>query len=157
MKKISSVISLSVLVILLLVGCVSSSSNLVKSGDDNDWVKYYTSKDGTIWLYKKVSSEKKDEKYIVQVWNKVMYSTKGKDFYKQQWTKDGYSTEGWDKLSGERFLYEIDCNEYKRRTLYVIVYDTDGKILFENDYDVNIWDSITPNSVKEILLKRVCN
>ena len=54
MKKISSVVSLSfmVLFLFLLIGCVSSSSNLVKSGDENDWVINYTDTNGDVIFYK---------------------------------------------------------------------------------------------------------
>ena len=75
MKKISSVISLSFIVLFLLVTPVMGS---------DDWVEYSHDKDGV--------------KYIVQVWEKKFLSDKNKKKYIQVRRHSGKSTKGWDKL-----------------------------------------------------------
>ena len=65
MRKISLVISLSFLIVFLFVGCVSSSSNLVISGN--------------IVSYRMENIQNNGGKYIVQVWEKEVYSDKGRE------------------------------------------------------------------------------
>ena len=72
MKKINSVIFLSVLVLFLLVGCVSSSSNLVKSGEDNDWLEFDDNDDGD-YSYKKVNIDKMVKIYSSSVGQKGFF------------------------------------------------------------------------------------
>jgi len=77
MKKISSVISLSFLVLFLTVSCEKSSS---------DWVEYRNEK-GYVSSYKKVNIQKDDGNYIVQVWDKYVFSDKGKEIIIQDMKK----------------------------------------------------------------------
>jgi hypothetical protein len=70
MKKISSIISLSFLVLFLLVITVWGSS---------DWVKFYTGKMGNVTSYKKVTTANGQEKYLV----KEVFSDKGRKEYIQ--------------------------------------------------------------------------
>ena len=76
MKNNSPVIYLSFLVLCLIIGCVSCSSNLMKSGN-NDWVEYRTNESGNIYFYKYVSIDKNGGNYIVQVLNRCVYSDLG--------------------------------------------------------------------------------
>jgi hypothetical protein len=148
MKKISSVICLSFLVLFLIVSTVIGSS---------DWMEYYTDNDGTIWSYKKVNIDKGKGKYIVQVWEKRVYSDKNREEQILDRTKDGLSTEGWDKLSEGKGLVEIDCKKLKMRVLSVINYDTDGKVLSSDSFDENKWKYIIPDTLGETLRNKVCN
>ena len=145
MKKISSVISLSVLFILLFVTPVIGSE---------DWVKIYYD-DESVCLYNKVSI-KHLTKDIVQVWEKTLYSYKGKEETIEWMTKSGLSTEGYDKLSENRILYEIDCEKKRMRILSINEYDIDGKVLFSRDNIKSEWNNIIPDSNGYNLRKKVC-
>ena len=140
MKKISSVISLSFLVLLLLVGCNKSSS---------DWVKYRDDNDGNVYSYKKVNIQKDKNDYIVQVWIKKVYSDKGR---KIQPPPPGQWIDDIDSMD----LNEIDCKKQRIRILSSIIYDTDGRESSKKDYDNSKWDHIVPDSNDENLLKIVC-
>jgi hypothetical protein len=155
-KNICSVISL--LFLLLLVGCVSSSSNLVKSEDSNDWVKFMNDDDGNVYSYKKVNIDKNGKNYIVQVWEKQIYSNEGREKEIQSRIKDGLSIEGYNKLSEQRILFAIDCKKRRDQGLSLIQYDKDGNVLFSYDIDTNKrkWSYVTPDSYDEIVLKEVC-
>jgi hypothetical protein len=149
MNKIISVISLSFLVLLLLAGCVSSSSPLVKSGEDNDWINFDDNDDG-VYSYKKVNIEKD----VVQVWERKVFSDEGRKKHIQYLTENGYLSEGFDKLSEGRDLIEIDCKALRKRTIYTTLYDQ-NKEIFIQYYDEE-WSSITPNSHGETILKGIC-
>ncbi|MGA2783013.1 MAG: surface-adhesin E family protein [Smithella sp.] len=157
-KNICSVISLSVLVLLLLVGCVSSSSKLVKSEDGNDWVKFMNDDVGNVYSYKKVNIDKNGGNYIVQVLEKQIYSNEGREKEIQSRIKDGLSIEGYNKLSEQRILFEIDCKKRRDHGLSLIQYDKDGKVLFSYDIDTNKrkWSHVITDSYDEIVLKKVC-
>ena len=140
MKKNISVVSLSFL--LLLVGCVSGSLNLVKSGNDVS--------------YKMENIQNNGGKYIVQVWEKRVYSDKGREEIIQDMTKKGLSTEGWDKLSDKKILSEEDCKKHRYRFLSQTFYDSDGKVLFSHSYDKQEWVYIVPDSKFDSFRKEVC-
>ena len=150
MKKFNSLIYLSFLVIFLLAGCVSSSSNLVTSEDDNGWVKYDDNDEG-VYSYKKVNIDKEGGNYIVQVWDKKVFSDKGREKYIQGMTK---SEKPFDKLSEGRDLIEIDCKKLRKRTVSTTLYDQE-KVIFFQYYDEE-WSYITPNSHGETILEEVC-
>ena len=155
MKKISSVVSLSFLVLFLFVGCDSSLSNLIKSGGDNDWVNYYNGKYGN-FSYKKVNIEKGGGKYIVQLWGNKVISDKGRDIVIQFRTQNRLSTEGYDKLKESKSFIEIDCKKKTKRELSTHDYNTDGKILYTDSPDKPNWDYIIPDSPMDTLRKKVC-
>jgi len=147
MKKISSVIFLSFLVLLLLVTPVISS---------DDWVEYRTDKDGNVDSYKKGNVEKKDGEYIVQIWEKRFYSDEGRVKEFQRMMGSGVSTKKYDKLSHRIYLIEINCKKKMSQTLYVVVYDTDGKGLHSENFDKGKGEYIVPDSVDDNLRKQVC-
>ena len=151
MKKISPVIYLSFLVIFLIVGCVSNLSNLVKPGNDNDWVKNYTDTNGDVIFYK-IEHRVKN---VVQVWGKRVFSDEGRKEFIQDRIDNELSILGMDKLENFTSLYEINCNEKTDRVLSVVVYDTDGKIV-SSSFDETKWESIVPNSIGDSFLSKVC-
>jgi hypothetical protein len=142
MKKISSIISLSFLVLLLLVGCVGSSSNLIKSGDDVS--------------YKMENIQNNGGQYIVQVWEKEVYSDKGREELIQKMRDNEMSTQRYDKLKETMTLYEIDCKKKRRNILSVTDYDMDGKLIFSHSYDKQEWVYIVPDSKFDSFRKEVC-
>ena len=151
MKKINSVIFLSVLVLFLLIGCVSSSSNLVKSGDDNDWVINYTDMNNDVISYK-VEKRIKD---VVQVWGRRVFSDEGRKEFIQDRIDNRLSIEGMDKLDHFNTLYEINCDKKTDRVLSVVSYDTDGKVISSSVVETK-WEYIVPNSIGDSFLKIVC-
>ena len=140
MKKNISLFSLSFL--LLLIGCVGDSSNLMKSGNDVS--------------YKTENIQNNGGKYIVQVWEKEVYSDKGEEELIQKMTKNGLSTEGYNKLKETMSLYEIDCNKKMKNILSITDYDMDGKVLLSYSYDKKEWGFIVPDSKVDSFRKEVC-
>lgn len=147
MKKFSSVISLSFLVLFLLVGCGKSS---------DDWVEYHSTEDMSVNLYNKKTITKSGGKNIVQVSVKWIYSDKDREDRIKDTRNGGLSTEGYSKLSYGIFLEQIDCKNKKTRILSITDYDTDGRVLFREDYDKLIWISLVPNTNGDRLREIVC-
>ena len=147
MKKISSVISLSFLVLFLIVTPVIGSS---------DWVEYGRTSDGTVMLYDKKNITKSGGKGIVQVWMKWIYSDKPREKFIKKARNSGLSTEGWDKLLYGIILYQIDCKKKKSRLFSVIQYDEGGNVLHNDHVDEPKWDYIVPDSSHDNLQKIVC-
>lgn len=142
MKKISLAISVSFLVLFLLVGCVSSSSNLVKSGN--------------VVSYKMENIQNNGGKYIVRVWEKEVYSDKGREELIQKMRDNEISTERYDKLKETMSLYEIDCKKKRKNILSLTDNDMDGKVLFTYSYDKQEWVYIVPDSKFDSFRKEVC-
>ena len=149
MKKISSVVSLSFLILLLLVSNVNSSTDNRMS---SDWMRFYTGKKGNVASYKKITIENGWEKYVV----KEVFSDKGIEEYIQDRKEKGLSTEGYEKLSNIQSLSEIDCKEKKIMNISVFYFDTDGKILNSHFIDKPKWVKIPNNSFFNSLIKEVC-
>ena len=145
MKRISSVVSLSLLVLFLLVTPVIGSS---------DWEEFYTGKMGNVASYKKGTSENSREKYVVIV--KEVFSDKGRENYIQDRKEKGLSTEGYDKLSNIQSTSEIDCKGKKIMNKSVFSFDTHGKSLNFHLNDKQRWVKIRHNSFFDILRKEVC-
>ena len=141
MRKISLIISLSFLVVFLFVGCVSSSSNLVTSGN--------------VVSYRMENIQNNGGKYI-QVWEKEIYSDKGREELIQKMRDNEISTERYDKLKETMSLYEIDCKRKRKNILSVTDYDMDGKVLFTYSYDKQQWVYIVPDSKFDSFRKEVC-
>jgi hypothetical protein len=147
MKRISLVVSLSLLVLFLLVTPVIGSS---------DWVKWMEDDDGTVHLYKKRNIDKGGGKYIVQVWDKEVFSDKSREKVIQYMRDYGESTEGFEKLLDERTLFQIDCKSQKGRILYMSRYNKDGKLLWSQNYNKSNREYMPLGSKGEIFLKVVC-
>jgi hypothetical protein len=142
MQKIISVVSLLFIFLFLFVGCVSSSSNLVTSGN--------------IVSYKMENIQNNGGKYIVQVWEKEVYSDKGREELIQKMRDNEISTERYDKLKETMSLYEIDCKRKRKNILSVTDYDMDDKVLFTYSYDKQEWVYIVPDSKFDSFRKEVC-
>ncbi len=147
MKKNSSVICLSFLIIFLLVTPIIGSSDWVILGNDSD---------GNVFSYKKGNVEKGKSKYVVQVWEKNVYSDTGRKKYIQESRKKGVSIEGYDKLSESKSLFEIDCKKHRIRILSYCQNDIDGKVLDSQSSDKREWTYIIPDSHGESLYEQVC-
>lgn len=150
MKKISSVVSLSLLVLFLLVGCEKSSTQ-----SSSDWVKYKTDENGTFY-YKKGNIDKNGGNYIVQVLVKEVFSDKDRVDTIQRMIKIGMSTKGTDKLSEKELLTEQDCIKHRIRFLSQTLYDSDGKVLLSQKDHNPGWKYIISNSPEEVSHKIFC-
>ena len=147
MKKISSLVSLSFLVLFLLVSNVYCSS---------EWVELYKNDDGDVLLYNKGSIEKGEGEYIFHVWEKVVCSKKSREKFLQIKRDSGGSIEGLDKLSEDVSISEIDCKKKMKRTLSTYLYDKDGELLLSDSPDEPEWKYIILDSNEDSLRKKVC-
>jgi len=147
MKTFYSVIFLSFLIIFPLVTSVN--------GND-DWVIYETSYEGDVYSYSKVSIKPKT-KDIVQVWSKLVYSDKSRVEVIQKLMENGLFTKTeLEKLSYNVILQEIVCKEKKSRTVSIRYYDKDSNVLYSSAVEKIIWTYIIPDTVTDILRKKVC-
>jgi len=147
MKKISSVISLSFFIIVLFVTPVIGSS---------EWVDYGRNKDGDVYFYMKINIDKGKGKYIVQVWDKQLYFDKGREKIIQIVKKMGWPTEEWNKIEDVMSFYEIDCKKKGIRKISYIFFDTSGNSVYSRSYDNLKWVFIPPDTMLDILQKKVC-
>jgi hypothetical protein len=122
------------------------------NSNQSDWVRFITGKSGNVASYKKVSTEKGREKFVV----KEVFSDKGRKEYIQDRAEKGLSTEGYDKLSNLQSLSEVDCKENKIMNISVSDFDTDGKKLNSHFNDKPKWVKIRNNSFFDSLRKEVC-
>ena len=122
------------------------------NSNQSDWVIFITGKSGNVASYKKVSTEKGREKFVV----KEVFSDKGRKEYIQDRLEKGLSTEGYEKLSSLQSLSEIDCKENKIMNISVSDFDTDGKKLNSHFNDKPKWVKIRNNSFFDSLRKEVC-
>lgn len=143
MKKIRSAFVLSFLASFIFVAPVMGS---------DDWEKNYTDANGDVVLYK-VEQRTKE---TVQVWGKRVFSDTGREEFLRDRRENGFSTTGWEKLGHFTSLYEIDCQKKIGRLLSVVIYDTDGKVVYADSFGKPGWDDIIPDTVGGTLHKKVC-
>jgi hypothetical protein len=147
MKKNSSMVSLSFLVLLLLVTPAIGSSN---------WAEYSTNSDGNVLLYQKVNIQKDKGNDIDKIWVKRVFSDAGRKKYVQLTKDKGVWTEELDKISHIVGLYEIDCKNRTTKQLSVVIYDTDGKNIGSLSNGEPKWTSIVSGSEMDSLRKKFC-
>jgi hypothetical protein len=120
MKKNSSILLLSILIIFIFVTTVISSDN---------WIEYGKDAYGNIISYKIVNIDRNEGKHIIKIWYKIVYSVKGKERLLQLYEKDGVTPEEHEKLSTDEMLCELDC---RKRTMHYpsrVSYDIHGNEL----------------------------
>jgi hypothetical protein len=133
-----------------------SQVQTVVPNPSSDWIECYKNEDGNVFLYKIGNIENNKGGSIVQVWVRTVYSDKGKEKVNQSRRNSGLSAEGWDKLSDEKWLYEIDCKSHRFNKLSFDYYDTDSNVLLSKVYDEPEWGNIIPNTILDISQKKVC-
>ncbi len=143
MKKIGSVV-LSFVVSLIFAGPVMGS---------DDWEKNYTDANGDVVLYK-IELRTADS---IQVWGKRIFSDIGREEFLRDRRENGFSTKGWETLGHFTSLYEINCPKRLGRLLSVVIYATDGKVLYADSFGEPDWDDILPDTVGDTLYKKVCH
>ncbi len=168
MKKISSVISLSFLVILLFVNPVYSSSESVelkpnvespkievpalKHGIPDSKVWEYFSDN---WYYNKTSLSKLSN--IISVWTYTIVT----DIFRKKTIE---STNIYDSELSKKYqnydhylsLYEIDCKKKREKLNEYMDYDDKGNILDHQIYKNSKWESISHENVLEELYNKIC-
>ena len=163
MKIIGSIISLSFIVIFLLVFsfpfiCFSEVKTVQKT--DFKWILYGKTMDGVNYYYNKDIVKVKPN--IIRVREKRGYSKIEKNKIIELRKRDKRSINGWDKLDHSISLREIDC--IKRTNILVgsAYFNDKEEVLSETYYsevfirDYMIKKSVIPDSISEILLKKVC-
>jgi transposase len=150
-----------VIVVLILMGTIGYSENKIEKESSvsetssYDWVKYFETYEGNVFLYRKINVEKDERNYTVRLWEKRVFSDKDREKKLQNRRKMGVSTEEYDKLSHSLDLLEIECNKEKIRILSDTEYNTSGGVLSSNNV-IKEWGNIIPDSVQDILQKKVC-
>lgn len=152
MKKISSVICLSFVVIFLLV--VSLSSICFSEENIDRWVLYGKSPFGD-YYYDKMSVTK-GSKNIIRVWEKVKFTKEGKDSQTKDRKYSKIPKYEWDKLDFGINLYEFDCENNTRRLLSFVDYNDEERIIEKFNVANPEIEPVIPGSINESLLKSVC-
>lgn len=122
--------------------------------ETSEWVKYGKDKSGTIHFYKKGKIDKDGN--IVKVLNKWVFSKREKANTIQYRRENTLPTKGYGKLSHMVYLSEIDCPNQSERMMYLLLYDTDDKVLYSYNFTDPEWTMIEPESNGETILKAVC-
>ena len=121
---------------------------------EKGWVYYGTSYEGD-YYYDNQSIEYVTSN-VIKIWNQEKYSKKGKD----EWIKMGKKTDmgwkDWKKLYNRISLWEFQCVDRTSKLLKYVLYDSEGNILLSYDYPFPSIDPIPPNSINELLLRKVC-
>ena len=129
MKKVPSIVLLTVLVMLLLGNPVWGI----------DWVELAKTHDGNELSYDKKSVRKVDAN-IYRLWERIIYSDKN--------VKENVKT--------TVFIREIDCQDSKQRIISIIDYDVNGEKVFGGTDDQTDWSVIPPDTPINDLRKTVC-
>ena len=135
---------------VVAVPAVTDKNMAQVNSKKSDWVEFYKSKMGNVTSYKKVNTEKGQEKFVV----KEIYSDKDREELIQKMKDNKMSTEKYDKLKETMSLYEIDCNKKRKNILSITDYDMDGKVLRTYSYDKKEWIFIVPDSQFDSFQKR---
>lgn len=153
-SKVTKVRKISTGKVLLSNAYQTEPMSEISEPEASEWVKYGKDKRGTLHYYKKGKIDKDSD--IVKVLNKWVFSKKEISEAIQYRRENRLSTRGYDKLSYMVYLSEIGCSNQSERTLYLFLYDQDGKALFSHTYKNPEWLMIQPESNGETILKAVC-
>ncbi len=122
-----------------------------------DWVEYLRSEDGTVFSYhRKLNVDKSNGNHIVQVLGKENLSDAGREKTLLSLQEKGLPTAEYEQMSRKMFTCEIDCGQRLIRKASLIVYDTNGKVIFSGETHSPEWEPILPDSTGDVLRKAVC-
>jgi uncharacterized protein YxjI len=148
MKKIVAFACLPLLAVMLLATQPSASP---------DWVEYLRDADGTVFSYhNKINIDKKDGKHVIQVLGKENLSGPGREKTLQSLKEKGLPVAEYEQMSRKMFTCDIDCGKNLIRKDSLIVYDTNGKVIFSGKTPSLEWEPILPDSTGDALRKAVC-
>jgi hypothetical protein len=154
MKKISSVISLSFVVLFLLVFlfpsiCFSEQPN------SKEWEYYGKDNYGRIYYYNKTNITKSSD--IISIQNYTIDSEDSKRIMVERWKNiDTEKSLKYQHYDHTIFMDEFDCKKKLTRRNEYIWYDDKGNVLDKYKKENSEWKNIVPDSVSEELYKRVC-
>jgi hypothetical protein len=118
-----------------------------------DWKQWIRISDESIYYYD-TESITHPSKNIVRVWTKYIFPEEGI----RKRMKTGEKIAGIeDVLDCRLSLYEVNCAQRMAREVSVFTYSMTGKFLpAYSDVFLKDWFLIEPESMAEILLKKVC-
>jgi len=165
MKKISSVISLSLLVLFLLVNPVNVYSESVESQQNIESPILIPAKpDSKVWEYywKNLYYNKNNmtkSSNIISVWSYQIVSDAGKKEMIDN-VKEFYNLETsikYQNYDHNLYLDEIDCKKKLTRLKEIMHYDNKGNVLNSHKFNNNKdWKSIPRETILEVLYNKVC-
>ena len=147
------------LIIILMGLTLSIFSNVY--GDD--WIFYGENNRGKQYYDKNSMIYPFDSKTIIRVWVKIIYDENIRNAYIQDLMDRGISMNqqremGLDELVTMMTHLEIDCKEIKYGYIQNILYDKDGKMLYDRSYQsIQRNRSVAKGWVIENLFKKICN
>ena len=122
-----------------------------------DWVEYLRDADGTVFsYYKNLNVDKRNGAHIIQVLGKENLYDPGREKYLQALKQRGLPAAGYEQMSRKMFTCEIDCGKKLIRKASLIVYDTNGKVIFSGENHSPQWEPLLPDSTGYALRKAVC-
>jgi len=151
MKKISSFVSLSFLVLLVL----SLPSVCFSEPDSQTWESFDGSRQGDISYYNETILNKSFN--IISVWT---YNIVKDDFKKEMIEmvrKDDLEKSiKYKSLDHIKGIWTIDCRNRQGKIEKNTFYDYRGKVIDQYTYEASEWKSILPGTTTEKLYKSVC-
>jgi hypothetical protein len=153
MKKISSVISLSVLVLFLLVFSVPLVC--FSEPDSKVWEYFGVSSVGGFNYYNKTNITKSSNIISVWVYTSITDDER-KEFIEKFKESNLEKSIKYQHYDHNVNLWEIDCENRQFKIDTVIHYDDSGSILFNEKNTKTCRSNIPPQSIIENLYKKVC-
>lgn len=135
------------IVIILLFGVFVNPA----CGSEDDWLFYFGNDDGKRYFNKNIRTISDTH---VRVWEKYVYSEKMipeiieflERINKYSGTKPAY---GLDYI-------EFDCKGFREAPIAMSIYDARGKLLARRPEVDAQWYDVVPDSIHELLFRRVC-
>jgi len=154
MKKISSVVSLSFLVLLLLVASLPSVC-FSEQPDSKVWEGFGKDSLGGVYYYNKTNITKSSN--IISVWTYTIESNDSKRKMVERWKNiDLEKSVKYQHYDHTIFGDEFDCKKKLTRRKEYIWYDDKGNVLDKYKNENSNWKNIIPESPLEILYDKVC-
>jgi hypothetical protein len=148
MNKTSFGITLVVCFSLFFTGTGSTEKNT------NKWILYGRAEDGD--HYYDQQSVMTVTANIIRVSAKIKYSKEGMNHLLKLRKQYNRPIDGWNKLDHQLILLEVNCRNNTLTGIKTLLYDDQGKILYNYDDPNPASHRIKPNSKDETLLKAVC-
>jgi hypothetical protein len=142
-----------IMVGIICVFLLSCSDKKLKEKTDR-WI-YIGETEYGILYYDKMSVTNVSPN-IIRVWTKRKLSKVNKDKIIQDRKYTKQPIEGWDKLDITMFLEEEDCANYTTKTIKMVDYDDEGKVLSEYENPNPMINEIIPHTIGETLHRKVC-
>jgi hypothetical protein len=145
MSRLKKIVSLVISV------CLFSLTILPFNGYCDDWVKYGSNENFTLY-YKSSSVKIYNNNNIIKLWDKTVYTEKGKIWFLNSIN----SPEKIKLLDIHHTLsfYYYDYKEWKSCMTHRTHYSESGDVLYDQENPPK-WDIINPNTYGDIILKKL--